>query len=79
MAKPPAEISLMDVVELFERESEGMCPYGPGWCGHNDPCPLHDTISAMNQNIEDFLRNTNFEAFQHGDSKSPPKRARTKK
>lgn len=79
MAKPPVEISLMDVVELFERESEGLCPYGPGWCGHNDPCPLHDTISAMKQDTENFLRNTNFEVFQHGEPKPLLKPTKPKK
>ncbi len=73
LAKPPAEVSLMDVVALFEREAEGMCPYGPGWCGNNDPCPLHNSISAMNQITEDFLRNTNFSPFQDGSRKLPQK------
>ena len=71
LARPPAEISLKDVVELFERESEGMCPYGPGWCGDNEPCPLHNSILAMNQIIEDFLRNTNFAVFEHGRTQLP--------
>ncbi len=87
LAKPPAEISLMDVAELFEREAEGMCPYGPGWCGHNTPCPLHNSISAMNQINEEFLRNTNFSPFQNGQckplskvpKKSPPKKVKPKK
>lgn len=71
LAKPPAEISLKDVAELFERESEGLCPYGPGWCGNNEPCPLHNSITAMNQIIEDFLRNTNFATFQAGRTDAP--------
>ncbi len=71
LARDPAEISLKDVVELFERESQGLCPYGPGWCGNNDPCPLHNSISAMNQVIEDFLRNTNFAVFSHGETAVP--------
>lgn len=64
LAKSPADISLKDVVDLFERESEGMCPYGPGWCGNQDPCPLHDSLVAMRQIQEDYLKNTTFVAFQ---------------
>lgn len=64
LAKPPVQISLMDVVGLFERETKGECPFGPAWCGHNHPCPLHEAIVAMNQKIDDFLKKTNFEAFQ---------------
>ncbi len=74
LARPPAEISLKDVVELFERESESMCAYGPGWCGENEQCPLHNSISAINQVIEDFLKNTNFAAFGQGDSVAPQRK-----
>ncbi|MEO8270826.1 MAG: Rrf2 family transcriptional regulator, partial [Aureliella sp.] len=73
LIRPPAEISLKDVAELFERETEGLCPYGPGWCGNQTPCPLHNSISAMNQIIEDFLKNTNFATFQNS-KPSPRKR-----
>lgn len=74
MAKPPVQISLMDVVELFERETKGQCPFGPEWCGRNHPCPLHEAILAMNQQIDDFLKKTNFEAFQHAGFKALPQR-----
>ncbi len=79
LAKPPAEISLMDVAELFERATEGLCPYGPGWCGNNAPCPLHNSIAAMNQVIEDFLRNTTFATFQHAKPKAPQTSSKPKK
>ena len=64
LARPPAKISLKDVADLFEREPVGLCPYGPGWCGNKAPCPLHDSISAMTQVIEDFLKNTSFASFE---------------
>lgn len=71
LAKPPADISLKDVVELFERESEGMCPYGPGWCGNQAPCPLHNSLTAMKQIVEDYLNNTTLAAFQTGTPSVP--------
>lgn len=71
LARPPAEISLKDVADLFEREPPEICPYGPGWCGKGEPCPLHNSISAMTQVIDDFLKNTNFSAFREGRPGSP--------
>ncbi len=63
LARQPHEISLNDVVQLFERESESFCPFGPKWCGNNEPCPLHDSILAMRQIAQNFLKNTTFAIF----------------
>ncbi len=63
LARPPAEVSLRDVVDLFERESPTACPYGPSWCGHGDPCPLHDSMIALRQKIDDYLSRTTFAVF----------------
>ena len=64
LAKPPASISLKDVAIIFERETEGLCAYGPGWCGTNEPCPLHDSIVEMKQTFEDFLTSTTLAVFE---------------
>ncbi len=71
MAKPPSQISLKDVVVLFERESDGLCPFGPGWCGNKDKCPLHDSLAAMKQIFEDYLKNTTFGAFENREPSVP--------
>ena len=71
LARPPSEISLRDVVEVFEREIEGMCPYGPGWCGNKTPCPLHNSLLAMRQIFEDYLTNTTLAAFQNTNRSVP--------
>lgn len=63
LARPPHEISLRDVVDLFERESTYGCPYGPGWCGQRDPCPLHDSLVAVQQIVSDYLSHTTFAVF----------------
>lgn len=63
LARHPAEISLLDVVDIFEREDADACPFGPGWCGHNEPCPLHDSLVALRQVSNDYLRNTHFDVF----------------
>jgi Rrf2 family protein len=64
LAKPANEISLWDIVQLFERTSESPCPFGPIWCGTKEPCPLHQTLLAMQQIEENYLKSTNFAVFQ---------------
>jgi Rrf2 family transcriptional regulator, iron-sulfur cluster assembly transcription factor len=63
LAKHPREITLLDVVNVFEREASTACPFGPGWCGVGAPCPLHHSLKAMSQIEADFLKNTNFAVF----------------
>jgi len=64
LAKSPARISLADIAELFEKENEGiMCPFGPGWCGKGEPCPLHDELAAMDSQWETFMRKTTLAVF----------------
>ena len=63
LAKPPREITLRDVVQLFERDANVACPYGPEWCGNQTPCPVHDSMLAMQQIYQDFLKNTHFGVF----------------
>lgn len=62
-AKDPREISLLDVASLFERDADTACPFGPGWCGSNQPCPLHRSLLAMKQIETDYLKNTTFDVF----------------
>ena len=63
LAKSPVEISLKDAVDLFERPNITACPYGPDWCGKQAPCPLHQSLTALLQIHDDYLRNTNFSVF----------------
>jgi Rrf2 family protein len=64
LARPPEEISLMEVVELFERPmAESPCPFGPGWCGKGEPCPLHNDFEKLETKIRSFLEGTSFSVF----------------
>ena len=63
LARNPREITLADVVSMLEREPESACPFGPGWCGPNEPCPLHDSLKAMKQLEDDYLNRTTFDVF----------------
>lgn len=70
LARPPGEISLAEITACFEREIEGIrCPFGPGWCGKGEPCPIHDSLVALNQQWDDFLRKTTLGVFVKGAAK----------
>jgi Rrf2 family transcriptional regulator, iron-sulfur cluster assembly transcription factor len=65
LARPPAEISLQDIVTAFEKEHDMiMCPFGPDWCGNNEPCPMHDDLVAMDQQWSAYLQDTHLGIFQ---------------
>jgi Rrf2 family transcriptional regulator, iron-sulfur cluster assembly transcription factor len=69
LAKSPSKISLADITAEFERELESvLCPFGPGWCGNGDPCPLHDQLTAFDKEWNDFLRNTTLAVFANSRS-----------
>ena len=65
LAKPAGDISLLDVVEHFDRvDAPAMCPLGPEWCGNNEPCPLHDKLVELHESTLHTLAETSFEGFQ---------------
>ncbi len=65
LARPAGELSLLDVVRVFENpEIQVMCPYGPNWCGHGPNCPLHDTFHEMHQSALDRLAGETFAQFE---------------
>ena len=64
LAKKPSEISLMQVVSCFELQNRSvMCPFGEGWCGNYDPCPLHEEIFEMEEKVVSFFENNDFGGF----------------
>ena len=65
LSRPPSEITLRQVYELFEREdTSSTCPFGGGVCGAGEPCALHDRLVDMQKKISDFLCHTTFEDFR---------------
>ncbi len=64
LARPPGEISLYDVASVFERtDADMVCPFGPNWCGRNEPCPLHDKLAEIDMEFQQYLRSTCFDVF----------------
>ncbi len=67
MAMPPEQIRLADIVGLFERDmDEYPCPFGPGWCGKGNPCPLHEDFLKMEKGGQKFLQETTLAVFTNG-------------
>ena len=65
LAKPPREIALVDICSCFQKGAEAlMCPFGPGWCGNGDPCPMHDAIVEMSRQWEEYMERTTLALFQ---------------
>jgi len=67
LARPAKTITLASIIRLFEQtELPSLCPFGPEWCGHGEPCPLHDAICALVENNRRFIEETSLAVF------SPP-------
>lgn len=65
LARPAAKIRLIDIVTLFEQTAPpSVCPFGHGWCGSGDPCPLHDTITGMIDANRSFMEKTTLAVFK---------------
>lgn len=64
LARPPHQISLHDIVSIFEPiDIRPMCPFGPNWCGNGPPCPMHDAISAAAEQVDSFLQKQHLGPF----------------
>ncbi|MCB1129506.1 MAG: Rrf2 family transcriptional regulator [Verrucomicrobiae bacterium] len=64
LSRDPAEISVYDIVELFEGHRDtSACPFGPGWCGVGEPCPLHDTLAELSESAARTLQDITFASF----------------
>ena len=64
LARAPGQIRLAEIVDLFERRGDDYpCPFGHDWCGKRDPCPLHDQLATLQEQVSDFLENTTLAVF----------------
>ena len=64
LGRSPAEITLFDVVGLFERLDDNVsCPFGPDYCGTGPQCPLHTDILKVREMTVHFLKASTFARF----------------
>ena len=70
LKKDAKQISLSDIVVQFEKSDNGLqCPFGPGWCGNGDPCPLHNQLVELDDQMTDFLQSTTLDVFTKSDAR----------
>lgn len=64
LARSPSEVSLYDVVALFERLEENVsCPFGPNYCGTGPQCPLHLDLVTVREQVIAFLKTSTLARF----------------
>lgn len=64
LARSAETINLASIIRLFEQtELPSLCPFGPDWCGHGAPCPLHDVIVQMVDRNRRFIEETSLAVF----------------
>lgn len=64
LAREPKAITLFEVVDLFEGHRDpSTCPFGPGYCGSGEPCPLHHLLVGISDSAASQLKKANFGAF----------------
>lgn len=64
LARPPEEVTLYDVVSLFERVDQNVsCPFGPDHCGTGPHCPMHFDLLKIREQLVSFLKTSTFARF----------------
>lgn len=64
LARPPENITIYDVVTLFERLDQNVsCPFGPDYCGSGPHCPLHVDMLTIREQMIAFLQTNTFVRF----------------
>jgi Rrf2 family iron-sulfur cluster assembly transcriptional regulator len=59
LARPPQEIRFLDILAAVDAyPTEGRCAFGWGACQEDNPCPLHETWSALSDAIRTWAANT---------------------
>lgn len=65
LTRPPDEITVGEVMRLFERSAgPTRCPFGGGLCGVDESCPLHDAYLRAQESMNRFYDETTFEIFR---------------
>ncbi len=65
LSRPPKQIALRDIFELFERNDQSNnCPFGGGICGAGAPCAMHQELVNVQRHLDLFLDETTLEPFR---------------
>ena len=61
-ARPPSEIRLAEIVDLFESvDRPRTCPFGNSVCSDEEPCGIHERWGAVCSNFLEVLKETSLE------------------
>ncbi len=59
LSKAPEEIPFIDILTAVDAYStDGRCAFGWGQCDEVRPCPLHDSWSRLNEQLEAWAKGT---------------------
>jgi Rrf2 family protein len=62
LARPPAEISLLEVIEALEGPIRlNRCLIQPGACPRDQDCPVHDVWATAQAQLSNLLEGTTFD------------------
>lgn len=64
LALPAGEISLLQIVQVFDEPDRQMCPFGPQWCATGPKCGLHDELVIFHQSLLNKLSSETLALFQ---------------
>ncbi|MCH7590329.1 Rrf2 family transcriptional regulator [PVC group bacterium] len=80
LAKDPKEITLMDIIEVFDdiESALGLCSIGWAKCSDDHPCPLHPHFKKLRGEIRSFLESVNIAVFAEVEKFKKKKQKRAK-
>ncbi len=62
LSRAPREIAFIDILTAVDAyPTQGRCAFGWGQCDPDDPCPLHNAWSHLNDRIRDWASGTSLE------------------
>ncbi len=65
LARVPAEVSLLDVVEAIEGEvAMNVCSLDKALCGRSSNCPIHPVWVEIREDFRKILKKYNFERLK---------------
>jgi Rrf2 family protein len=70
LSKPPARLTLAEVVEPIDPIHENRCLAGRATCGDANPCALHHRWSKVASGVDAFFRKTTIESLLRGNPRA---------
>ena len=64
-ARDPKEVSLYDVINVYDSLEQNMGDCAIGWneCSGENPCDLHDSFSDLRDHVKEYFVTVNLETF----------------